>query len=179
MKETWLLLVLTCFVFSNVAWGFRQPAGPVKNYVVLMMENRAYDHLLGYFQMPGSHLEGLTGQEYNLWNPTEPNSRRIKVSSDAKDVRLHHTTFPLVIQSSRFLFLYITPSDDTRASKLTIKCFTEKISPNPDHSVKGTTEQIFGTHSPKPGAAAPMDGFVANSRVHVRSTKYHLDHSSC
>lgn len=103
MKETWLLLVLAFFAFSNVACGFRQPAGPVKNYVVLMMENRAYDHLLGYYQMPGNHLEGLTGHEYNPWNPNEPNSRRIMVSPDAKDVRICNTIIPLVIKHSRLL----------------------------------------------------------------------------
>ena len=65
----------------------RVPTGPVKNYVVLMMENRAYDHLLGYFQLPQGHLEGLTGQEFNQWNPNEATSRRVTVNNGAKDVR--------------------------------------------------------------------------------------------
>ncbi|MGB9236834.1 MAG: alkaline phosphatase family protein [Terriglobales bacterium] len=36
----------------------------LKHIVVLMMENRSYDHMLGYMQVPG--LDGLTGHETNL-----------------------------------------------------------------------------------------------------------------
>jgi phospholipase C len=43
--------------------------GKVDHIVVLMMENRSFDHLLGYLSLPGDggrdDIEGLTGQEFN------------------------------------------------------------------------------------------------------------------
>jgi hypothetical protein len=43
--------------------------GKVDHIVVLMMENRSFDHLLGYLSLPGDGgrhgIEGLTGNEFN------------------------------------------------------------------------------------------------------------------
>jgi hypothetical protein len=43
--------------------------GKVDHIVVLMMENRSFDHLLGYLSLPGDGgrhgIEGLTGTEFN------------------------------------------------------------------------------------------------------------------
>lgn len=82
-----LVLVLALLAISSLVSAARQPDGPVKHWVVLMMENRAYDHLLGYFQMDGVHLQGLTGREYNHWDSSNPNSGIIRVNNRAKDVR--------------------------------------------------------------------------------------------
>jgi phospholipase C len=43
---------------------------PIEHILVLMMENRSYDHMLGY--VPNGH--GLTGKEYNLVDPADPGS---------------------------------------------------------------------------------------------------------
>ncbi len=50
---------------------------PVEHLVVLMLENRSYDHMLGYLDKGTP----LTGQEYNLANPGEQNSAKVYVSS--------------------------------------------------------------------------------------------------
>ncbi len=50
---------------------------PIEHIVVLMLENRSYDHMLGY--LPNSH--GLTGEEYNLVNPADPDSEKVYVSN--------------------------------------------------------------------------------------------------
>ena len=50
---------------------------PVEHLVVLMMENRSYDHMLGY--LPNGH--GLTGEEYNLVDPANPKSEKVYVSN--------------------------------------------------------------------------------------------------
>ena len=42
----------------------------IEHVVVLMMENRSFDHIFGY--RPG--VAGLTGTEFNLLNPTQPES---------------------------------------------------------------------------------------------------------
>ncbi len=50
---------------------------PIKHIVVLMMENRSYDHMLGYLPNGG----GLTGKEYNLVDPADPSSEKVYVSN--------------------------------------------------------------------------------------------------
>jgi len=42
----------------------------IKHFIVLMMENRSFDHLFGY----RSGVEGLKGAESNLLDPTKPAS---------------------------------------------------------------------------------------------------------
>lgn len=51
----------------------------IKHVIVLMLENRAFDHMFGWF--PG--VDGLSGFEYNLYNVSDPSSERIFVSGDA------------------------------------------------------------------------------------------------
>jgi phospholipase C len=50
---------------------------PVEHIVVLMLENRSYDHMLGYLP----HGQPLTGNEYNLVDPSDPASEKVYVSS--------------------------------------------------------------------------------------------------
>jgi phospholipase C len=51
----------------------------VKNVVVLVLENRSFDHMCGWFGTP----KGLSGAESNLLDPADPASTEIKVSRDA------------------------------------------------------------------------------------------------
>src|SRR5262249_4912154 len=46
------------------------PKPDIEHFVVLMMENRSFDHIFGY--RPG--VNGLKGNESNLLNPTSPES---------------------------------------------------------------------------------------------------------
>jgi len=60
----------------------------IEHVVVLMLENRSFDHLMGFF--PG--VEGLTGTEFNLRDPSAPESptnRRFTVGKDAPFRLLH------------------------------------------------------------------------------------------
>ena len=54
-------------------------AAQIKHLVVLMMENRSFDHLLGF--LPG--VNGLTGAETN---PTSPGGPLVQVSRNARTV---------------------------------------------------------------------------------------------
>ena len=64
----------------------------IKHVVVLMEENRSFDHLLGWF--PGTR-RGLTGTEFNRVNATDPSSAKVFVDRHAPYVNLcdpnHHT----------------------------------------------------------------------------------------
>jgi phospholipase C len=44
----------------------------IRHFVVLMLENRSFDHLFGF--RPGLGKEGLSGSEYNLLKPEQPES---------------------------------------------------------------------------------------------------------
>jgi phospholipase C len=52
---------------------------PIEHVIVLMLENRSYDHMLGYL----SNGHGLTGNEFNPVDPSDPNSERVHVSNQA------------------------------------------------------------------------------------------------
>lgn len=52
-------------------------SGPIKHVVLLMQENRAFDHMCGYF--PG--VNGLTGKETNPYDTTDPNSKTVAVGN--------------------------------------------------------------------------------------------------
>ncbi|SRR5579862_300596 len=58
---------------------------PVEHIIVLMLENRAFDHMLGFLPRAGhlSQLEGLTGREYNRINPFDPASQKYFVQDGA------------------------------------------------------------------------------------------------
>ena len=53
------------------------PQDKIKHVVVLMEENRSFDHMCGFF--PG--VDGLKGTEYNLLNVSDPNSKKIHVNN--------------------------------------------------------------------------------------------------
>jgi phospholipase C len=54
---------------------------PIEHIVVLMLENRSFDHMLGFLPKKGNlrSFEGLTGNEYNLLDVTNPESDRVYV----------------------------------------------------------------------------------------------------
>jgi len=60
-------------------------ASPIKHIVILMEENRCFDHLFGW---AGDLLgvDGLTGQEYNLVDPNNPNSEKIFVNDKCPQI---------------------------------------------------------------------------------------------
>lgn len=51
----------------------------IKHIVVLMLENRSFDHLVGWLQSDDYPIDGLTGQESNRDSTGEP----VRVSNDA------------------------------------------------------------------------------------------------
>src|SRR5258708_28496894 len=51
----------------------------LKHVVVLMMENRSFDHMLGALHAENQKIDGLTGNETNLDSTGEP----VKVAPDA------------------------------------------------------------------------------------------------
>jgi phospholipase C len=58
----------------------------IKHVVVLMEENRSFDHLLGYFNQINPNVDGLTGHETNPINTSQPNGAKVKVNDKSPDI---------------------------------------------------------------------------------------------
>jgi phospholipase C len=52
----------------------------INRFVVLMLENRSFDHLFGYLRATNPKIVGLTGSEFNQKDPNSPSDPPIKVS---------------------------------------------------------------------------------------------------
>ena len=52
----------------------------IKRFVVLMLENRSFDHLFGYLKAQNPRVAGLSGNEFNQKDPNAPGDPTIKVS---------------------------------------------------------------------------------------------------
>lgn len=55
----------------------------IQNVVVLVMENRSFDHLLGFLARDGYPIEGLAGTETIPVDPATPGGAEVRVSDDA------------------------------------------------------------------------------------------------
>jgi len=55
----------------------------IKQIVVLMLENRSFDHMLGFARSDDFPVNGLTGNESNFLDPLQPTGSPVVVSPDA------------------------------------------------------------------------------------------------
>ncbi|XP_044482225.1 non-specific phospholipase C2 [Mangifera indica] len=58
-------------------------ANPIKTVVVLVMENRSFDHMLGWMKKLNPKIDGVDGSQFNLLNASDPNSRRFFFNNQA------------------------------------------------------------------------------------------------
>ena len=56
----------------------------IERLVVLMLENRSFDHMLGFLKRDNPKINGLKGDEWNY--PIDDAAPNVTVSSDAGDV---------------------------------------------------------------------------------------------
>lgn len=75
-----LLVVALVLAAAAVAHGRDDK---IKHVVVLMQENRSFDHLLGYLKRLNPEINGLTGNETNPLDPNDPDSPIFYVSDDS------------------------------------------------------------------------------------------------
>lgn len=59
---------------------------PIKTVVVLVQENRSFDHMLGWMKSVNPSIDGVTGQETNPISTTDPNSRLVHFGSGSEYV---------------------------------------------------------------------------------------------
>ncbi|CAN6280534.1 unnamed protein product [Urochloa humidicola] len=61
-------------------------AGKIKTVVVLVQENRSFDHMLGWIKSLNPEIDGVTGDETNHIDASDPSSRAIRFSDGAQYV---------------------------------------------------------------------------------------------
>jgi len=52
----------------------------IEHFVVLMLENRSFDHLLGYMRSGDARIAGLSGNEFNYMDPNNTMSSKVSVA---------------------------------------------------------------------------------------------------
>jgi len=158
----------------------------IKHIVVLMLENRSFDHMVGFLQAPDYDIDGVDGTEFNRDSTGEP----VKVSSDASysgdydpDVahdfvnvtqQIFGTPNPpprAVPDMSGFVTSYGAVSGSVPKSHRVMKCFDPKKVP-----VISTLAQQFALctrwFSSVPGPTLPNRAYIhgATSVGHVDMT---------
>jgi phospholipase C len=115
----------------------------IEHFVVLMLENRSFDHMLGFSGLPG--IDGLTGAESNPDTTGAP----VKVSSDAQYIGDYepdpgHELFDVNVQifsnqqatqgaappMQGFIESYFQICNDPNRAKDVMKCFSPQTLPN-------------------------------------------------
>ncbi|WJX31949.1 Phosphatidylglycerol/phosphatidylinositol transfer protein [Trifolium repens] len=72
---------LTFFVLNSNA-----NPNPIKTVVILVMENRSFDHMLGWMKKLNPNINGVNGSESTPLSITDPNSKRIYFKNEAQYV---------------------------------------------------------------------------------------------
>ncbi|KAL5724862.1 phospholipase C [Ranunculus cassubicifolius] len=62
------------------------PSSPIKTIVVLVQENRSFDHMLGWMKSINPEINGVTGEEFNLISLADPNSAKIQFGNHSEYV---------------------------------------------------------------------------------------------
>ncbi|CAI9785777.1 unnamed protein product [Fraxinus pennsylvanica] len=76
-KATAMAAVLLLLILFSHHPCYSTAASPIKTVVVLVMENRSFDHMLGWMKKLNPQINGVDGSESNLLNTTDANSPRV------------------------------------------------------------------------------------------------------
>jgi len=110
----------------------------VEHVVVLCLENRSFDHMLGWSNVPG--LDGLTGAEHNYADPSDASSRCYHVTRNAK--------------------LSITPDPGHELHEVTVQLFGTDSAPSPPAAKNnGFVKSFQDLTGPGNDAGRVMDAF--------------------
>ncbi|GAB2287082.1 Phosphatidylglycerol/phosphatidylinositol transfer protein [Dionaea muscipula] len=72
-----VFLLLLLFLSTNIFIHGASITGPIKTVVVLVMENRSFDHMLGWMKKLNPLIDGVDGSEWNPLNTTAAAATRI------------------------------------------------------------------------------------------------------
>ena len=119
-RKLGLATTITYLVLLLVPAWSAAPVGPIKTIVVLVMENRSFDHMIGWMKRDNPEINGVTGSESNLLNATDPNSQRFFFKDQA------HYVDPDPGHSFQAIREQIFGSNDTSASPPPMNGFAQQ-----------------------------------------------------
>lgn len=114
-------------------------ASPIKTIVVLVMENRSFDHMLGWMKQINPEINGVDGSEWNALSVTDPNSKRIFFNSQS------HYVDPDPGHSFQAIREQIFGSDDTSADPAPMNGFAQQAY-SMDNTTKMSQSVMNGFH---------------------------------
>ncbi|XWS52612.1 hypothetical protein CRYUN_Cryun11dG0085800 [Craigia yunnanensis] len=76
----------TFFFIFFILFHSSSHASPIKTIVVLVMENRSFDHMLGWMKKSNPAINGVDGTEWNPLSTTDPNSKKLFFQNQAQFV---------------------------------------------------------------------------------------------
>ena len=117
--------------------------GSVEHIVVLVLENRSFDHMLGFLYADSANVSPLTKQPFEGLTGKEANS-------DATG-----TSVPVSALTPTTPNVYFTPGAD------------------PGEGFVATNDQLFGEASPPAGASATNSGFVTDFAATLKGIDAH------
>ncbi|WOK99101.1 non-specific phospholipase C2-like [Canna indica] len=80
------LLLLLFSLLSSGSAPRAAASGPIKTVVVLVMENRSFDHMLGWMKRLNPEINGVTGAEWNPVSALDPASEKVYFRDGAQYV---------------------------------------------------------------------------------------------
>ncbi|KAK9735946.1 hypothetical protein RND81_04G239900 [Saponaria officinalis] len=134
------LLLQNHFVFLTHA-SLNDNNSPIKTIVILVMENRSFDHMLGWMKKLNPEINGVTGSESNRVSVKDPNSQVIYYNNTS-----HYVVDPDPGHSFQAIREQIFGSDQTRSDE-----------PAP---MNGFAQQAFSVNGSIEMAQHVMNGFV-------------------
>ena len=78
--------IATFFIFFFILFHSYSHASPIKTIVVLVMENRSFDHMLGWMKKINPAINGVDGTEWNSLSTTDLNSKKLFFQNHAQFV---------------------------------------------------------------------------------------------
>ncbi|KAI5673769.1 hypothetical protein M9H77_14133 [Catharanthus roseus] len=176
---TTLILIL---LFSNdhrlCSSASATDSSPIKTVVVLVMENRSFDHMIGWMKKLNPEINGVTGSESNPISTNDPNSPRIFFDNKS------HFVDPDPGHSFQAIREQIFGSNDTSAVPPPMNGFAQQarsMDPNMTQSVmNGFDPDMVGVYKTLVSEFAVFDRWFASvpastqpNRLYVHSATSH------
>ena len=121
-----LILILTLQLNQSILTH----ASPIKTIVILVMENRSFDHMLGWMKKLNPEIDGVTGSESNRVSLSKPNSPVIFYNDTA-----HYVVDPDPGHSFQAIREQIFGSDQTGIEPAPMNGFAQQA-----YSINGSME---------------------------------------
>jgi len=139
----------------------------IEHIVVVMLENRSFDNLLGGLYPPSAAFDGLTGSETNPIDPSDPKSATVKVWQGPPGIDTMITPFPDPNEDfddmTRQLFGR-NGVDPNTSSVPTMDGFAwNYLNAKPTGGVAPQAADIMQYYAPGPGGNIPVTSALASA----------------